>query len=163
MKAHQLPQTCQLNGIQPAPVKPTTNTTTSSTNNTATFITHQGLNVQVWRGYDDFITELTARFPHEADGIRAFYGECWRVFNALNSLELKSLEEPRCVCVCLWSHSMLTPNTTLHAPVTCSNQGGKHGGMVGWRWLLVEGRGLDKSLMSHITPPVSRSFTAAAT
>jgi hypothetical protein len=111
----------------------------------------QGLSVQVWRKYEDFVAELTgvwlrdarhccavqvawsarrtqlvqlpgaptsvlvlpcpalpcpalpcttgpphtARFPHEAAGIRAFYGECWRVFNALNSLEMKSLEEPR--------------------------------------------------------------------
>jgi hypothetical protein len=37
----------------------------------------------------------TRRFPHEAEGIRKFYGECWAVFNALNSLEMKSLEEPR--------------------------------------------------------------------
>lgn len=28
-------------------------------------------------------------------GCRGFYGECWTVFNALNELELKSLEEPR--------------------------------------------------------------------
>lgn len=40
-----------------------------------------------------------ARFPHESSGIKSFYNECWSVFNALNSLELKSLEEPRCVCV----------------------------------------------------------------
>lgn len=37
-----------------------------------------------------------ARFPHESSGIKSFYGECWAVFNALNSLEMKSLEEPRC-------------------------------------------------------------------
>lgn len=36
-----------------------------------------------------------ARFPHESSGIKKFYDECWAVFNALNSLELKSLEEPR--------------------------------------------------------------------
>lgn len=39
----------------------------------------QGLDVQVWRKYEDFVTELTARFPHEEDGIKAFYGECWMV------------------------------------------------------------------------------------
>ena len=39
--------------------------------------------------------ELSARFPHEREGIKKFYGECWAVFNSLNSLELKSLEEPR--------------------------------------------------------------------
>lgn len=55
----------------------------------------QGLSVQVWRRYEDFLAELSARFPHEAAGIKSFYDECWAVFNALNSLELKSLEEPR--------------------------------------------------------------------
>lgn len=55
----------------------------------------QGLEVKVWRGYKDFVDELAARFPAERAGIEAFYGEAWRVFNALNSLELKSLEEPR--------------------------------------------------------------------
>ena len=51
--------------------------------------------MKVWRRYEDFVEELSARFPHERKGIEAFYGECWAVFNALNSLELKSLEEPR--------------------------------------------------------------------
>lgn len=55
----------------------------------------QGLDVKVWRKYDDFLEELSERFPHEREGIRKFYGECWAVFNSLNSLELKSLEEPR--------------------------------------------------------------------
>lgn len=93
----------------------------------------------MWRDYERFVAELTRAFPHEAAGIRGFYGECWKVstahrrptnaappcaacsgrraltaepalppacprraapprtqvFNALNSLELKSLEEPR--------------------------------------------------------------------
>lgn len=52
------------------------------------------LSVQVHREYIDFISELAAKFPHEKDGILKFYGECWKIFNALNSLELKSLEEP---------------------------------------------------------------------
>ncbi|WIA41668.1 hypothetical protein OEZ86_009018 [Tetradesmus obliquus] len=55
----------------------------------------EGLNVQVWRKYEDFVAELSARFPAEAAGIRSFYDECWAVFNSLNSLEMKSLEEPR--------------------------------------------------------------------
>jgi prolycopene isomerase len=41
------------------------------------------------------VEELSARFPAEREGIKKFYGECWSVFNALNSLDLKSLEEPR--------------------------------------------------------------------
>lgn len=53
-----------------------------------------GLSVRVHRDYEAFIYELTSIFPHEAEGIRRFYEDCWRVFNALNSLELKSLEEP---------------------------------------------------------------------
>ncbi|XP_010263101.1 PREDICTED: prolycopene isomerase, chloroplastic [Nelumbo nucifera] len=52
------------------------------------------LSVRVHREYNDFIEELTSKFPHEREGIHKFYNECWKVFNALNSLELKSLEEP---------------------------------------------------------------------
>ncbi|WCJ34141.1 Prolycopene isomerase chloroplastic [Euphorbia peplus] len=52
------------------------------------------LSVRIHREYDDFIAELTSKFPHEKEGILKFYGICWKIFNALNSLELKSLEEP---------------------------------------------------------------------
>ncbi|KAG2686790.1 hypothetical protein I3760_09G023500 [Carya illinoinensis] len=52
------------------------------------------LSVRVHRKYSEFIAELTDKFPHEKEGILEFYGECWKIFNALNSLELKSLEEP---------------------------------------------------------------------
>ncbi|KAL9428262.1 hypothetical protein AB3S75_030283 [Citrus x aurantiifolia] len=52
------------------------------------------LSVRVHREYSDFVAELTSKFPHEKEGVLAFYGECWKIFNALNSLELKSLEEP---------------------------------------------------------------------
>ncbi|KAF8403414.1 hypothetical protein HHK36_011517 [Tetracentron sinense] len=52
------------------------------------------LSIRVHREYNDFITELTNSFPHEKEGILKFYSECWKIFNALNSLELKSLEEP---------------------------------------------------------------------
>lgn len=51
--------------------------------------------VQVWQEYKAFIRELVAHFPHEEAGIRGFYGDAWSIFNALNSIELKSLEEPR--------------------------------------------------------------------
>jgi prolycopene isomerase len=54
-----------------------------------------GLNVQVHRDYEKFLQELTAHFPHEREGIRKFYDECWQVFNCLNSFELLSLEEIR--------------------------------------------------------------------
>ncbi|XP_030512490.1 prolycopene isomerase, chloroplastic [Rhodamnia argentea] len=52
------------------------------------------LSVRVHREYSDFLRELTGRFPHEKEGILKFYGICWKIFNSLNSLELKSLEEP---------------------------------------------------------------------
>ena len=77
------------------------------------------LEVKVWREYEEFLEELGSKFPAERDGIRKFYGECWRVFNSLNSLELKSLEEPRYLLgefvkqpvACLTLASFLTTNT----------------------------------------------------
>ncbi|MFN6343634.1 MAG: carotenoid isomerase [Cyanobium sp.] len=53
-----------------------------------------GLNVAVDRDYDHFISELTARFPHEAKGIRSFYDTCWQVFRCLDAMPLLSLEDP---------------------------------------------------------------------
>ncbi|XP_020574315.1 prolycopene isomerase 2, chloroplastic [Phalaenopsis equestris] len=52
------------------------------------------LSVCVHREYDTFISELVNYFPHEKKGIHRFYNECWKIYNSLNSLELKSLEEP---------------------------------------------------------------------
>ena len=46
------------------------------------------------RDYEGFIAALTARFPHEAKGIRAFYDTCWQVFNCLDAMPLLSLEDP---------------------------------------------------------------------
>jgi prolycopene isomerase len=51
------------------------------------------LNIKVDRDYDRFLQELSAKFPHEAQGIKKFYDECWQVFNCLNSMDLLSLEE----------------------------------------------------------------------
>ena len=53
-----------------------------------------GLTVAVDRDYESFIAELTARFPHEAKGIRAFYDTCWQVFRCLDAMPLLSLEDP---------------------------------------------------------------------
>lgn len=53
-----------------------------------------GLTVAVDRDYQGFIAALTARFPHEAKGIRAFYDTCWQVFNCLDAMPLLSLEDP---------------------------------------------------------------------
>jgi len=78
-----------------------------------------GLDIKVWRDYEQFIAELSERFPAEQEGLRRFYDECWRVFNSLNSLELKSLEEPRYLLgqfarqplACLTLASFLASNT----------------------------------------------------
>jgi prolycopene isomerase len=51
------------------------------------------LELKVHRDYEQFIQELSDRFPHEKVGIRKFYDECWQVFNCLNAMELLSLEE----------------------------------------------------------------------
>lgn len=53
-----------------------------------------GLNVAVDRDYDSFVARLTALFPHEAKGIRAFYDTCWQVFRCLDAMPLLSLEDP---------------------------------------------------------------------
>ncbi|MEB3265069.1 MAG: carotenoid isomerase [Cyanobacteriota bacterium] len=53
-----------------------------------------GLNLAVDRDYGRFIDDLTARFPHEAKGIRAFYDTCWQVFRCLDAMPLLSLEDP---------------------------------------------------------------------
>jgi prolycopene isomerase len=37
------------------------------------------LSVKVPKEYNDFISELTAKFPHEKEGIFKFYSECWKV------------------------------------------------------------------------------------
>lgn len=78
-----------------------------------------GLEVKVWRDYEQFLQELGDCFPHERQGIRKFYDECWKVFNSLNVLELKSLEEPRYLlgefaknpAACLTLASFLATNT----------------------------------------------------
>ncbi|MEB3362214.1 MAG: carotenoid isomerase, partial [Synechococcaceae cyanobacterium] len=52
------------------------------------------LNVAVDRDYERFLADLTALFPHEAKGIRAFYDTCWQVFRCLDAMPLLSLEDP---------------------------------------------------------------------
>ncbi len=52
-----------------------------------------GLDLKVHKDYEKFLQELIAYFPHEEKGIRQFYGECWKVFDCLNVMELLSLEE----------------------------------------------------------------------
>ncbi|PSF36630.1 carotene isomerase [Aphanothece hegewaldii CCALA 016] len=65
-----------------------------------------GLDLKVHRDYEKFLDELIAYFPHEAQGIRKFYDECWKVFNCLNAMELLSLEEPRYLMRVFFQHPM---------------------------------------------------------
>ncbi len=62
------------------------------------------LEVKVHQEYEDFLTELSSKFPHEAAGIRKFYDECWRVFNCLNVMDLLSLEEIRYLTRIFFQH-----------------------------------------------------------
>lgn len=62
------------------------------------------LELKVHRDYEKFLQELIAQFPHEREGIRQFYDECWKVFNCLNAMELLSLEEPRYLTRVFFQH-----------------------------------------------------------
>ncbi len=53
-----------------------------------------GLEISVNRNYNQFLDKLITKFPHEANGIRNFYGTCWKVFNCLDSMPLLSIEDP---------------------------------------------------------------------
>ncbi len=64
------------------------------------------LKVKVHRNYEKFLQELTAYFPHEQQGIRQFYDECWKVFNCLNRMDLLSLEEPRYLARVFFQHPL---------------------------------------------------------
>lgn len=64
----------------------------------------QGLDLKVHRDYENFLQELIAYFPHEKEGIRQFYDECWKVFNCLNVMDLLSLEEPRYLTRVFFQH-----------------------------------------------------------
>lgn len=64
------------------------------------------LKVKVHRDYEKFLQELTAYFPHEKQGIRQFYDECWKVFNCLNRMDLLSLEEPRYLARVFFQHPL---------------------------------------------------------
>lgn len=64
------------------------------------------LDIKVHRDYEQWIAELTAKFPQERQGLRRFYDECWQVFNCLNSMELLSLEEPRYLMRVFFQHPL---------------------------------------------------------
>lgn len=66
----------------------------------------KGLDLKVHRDYEKFLQELTSYFPHERQGIRQFYDQCWKVFNCLNRMELLSLEEPRYLTRAFFQHPL---------------------------------------------------------
>lgn len=70
----------------------------------------EGLNVRVYREYERFLEELCSKFPHERKGIRRFYDACWSVFNSLNAMPLRSLEEPRYLLEVFGSHPLACLN-----------------------------------------------------
>jgi prolycopene isomerase len=75
------------------------------------------LDIKVDRDYQTFLTNITAYFPDEQEGIRRFYDECWRVFNYLNSMELLSLEEPRYLLRTFLQHPMSCLGLAKYLPV----------------------------------------------
>jgi len=77
-----------------------------------------GLEVKVWRDYGAFVDELASKFPAERAGIEKFYGECWKVFDSLNALDLKSLEEPRYLLGGVWSRGLCGVGVEVESVVT---------------------------------------------
>jgi prolycopene isomerase len=74
------------------------------------------LKVKVHRDYEQFIQELGDRFPHERQGIRQFYDECWSIFNSLNAMELLSLEELGYLMRVFFSHPFACLNLAKYLP-----------------------------------------------
>ncbi|NER29664.1 MAG: carotene isomerase, partial [Symploca sp. SIO1C4] len=66
----------------------------------------RGLELKVHKDYEKFLQELITHFPHQRQGIRKFYDECWQVFNCLNAMELLSLEEPRYLTRVFFQHPL---------------------------------------------------------
>ncbi len=80
-----------------------------------------GLDLKVHRDYEKFLQELTAHFPHERQGIRRFYDECWKVFNCLNAMELLSLEEPRYLARVFFQHPLACLGLVKYLPQNVGN------------------------------------------
>ncbi len=81
----------------------------------------QDWNLQVHRDYENFLQEVIQRFPHERDGIRKFYDECWKVFNCLNSMELLSLEEPRYLMRVFFQHPLACLGLVKYLPLNAGD------------------------------------------
>ena len=84
------------------------------------------LELKVHRDYENFLQELIAKFPHEEKGIRQFYGECWQVFNCLNSMELLSLEEPRYLMRVFFQHPLSCLGLVKYLPQNAGDIARRH-------------------------------------
>jgi prolycopene isomerase len=86
----------------------------------------QGLELKVHKDYEKFLQELTAYFPHEREGIRKFYDECWTVFNCLNAMELLSLEEPGYLMRVFFQHPFACLGLVKYLPQNAGDIARKH-------------------------------------
>jgi len=84
------------------------------------------LDLKVHRNYDRFLQELIAYFPHEQQGIRRFYDECWKVFNCLNAIELLSLEEPRYLLRVFFQNPFACLGLARYLPMNVGDVARKH-------------------------------------
>ena len=75
-----------------------------------------GLTLKVHKDYEAFLQELGDRFPHERQGIRQFYDECWNVFNCLNVMDLLSLEEAGYVARVFFQHPLACLKLATYLP-----------------------------------------------
>ena len=79
------------------------------------------LELKVHRDYEKFLRELKALFPQEAEGIRRFYDECWKVFNCLNRIELLSLEEFRYLMRVFFQHPLACLGLVKYLPLNAGD------------------------------------------
>jgi prolycopene isomerase len=79
------------------------------------------LDIKVERDYQQFLDNLIAYFPHEAEGIRRFYDECWRVFDCLNQMDLLSLEEPRYLLRVFLQHPLACLRLAKYLPLNAGD------------------------------------------
>lgn len=86
----------------------------------------KGLDLKVHHQYEKFIFELTEQFPHEKEGIRKFYDECWKVFNCLNVMDLLSLEEPRYLTRVFFQHPLACLGLVKYLPQNAGDIARRH-------------------------------------
>ncbi len=84
------------------------------------------LDIKVHQDYERFLQELFAKFPHEAQGIRKFYDECWQVFNCLNAMDLLSLEELRYLTRVFFQHPFACLGLVKYLPLNVGDIARKH-------------------------------------